>query len=148
MSAPASRPNPARSTPARSVSSGRPSLSWPWAVGADVVLVLVFAAIGRASHERGLSVLGVLETAWPFLVALAAGWLVLRAWAAPAALLRTGLPLWAITVAGGMALRAVSGAGIAVPFIIVAAVTLLVFLLGWRAIVVLVARSRAGRLAP
>jgi hypothetical protein len=117
-----------------------PVLRWPLALAIDAALVLVFATIGRASHERGLSVLGVLETAWPFLAALAVGWLALRAWRAPTALLRTGLPLVAITVAGGMLLRLASGAGTAVAFIVVASITLLVLLLGWRAIARVVAR--------
>lgn len=116
---------------------------WPLAIAIDIVLVVVFATIGRASHERGLTPLGVLETAWPFLVALAAGWIVLRAWRGSAEVVRTGLPLWVITVVGGMLLRAVSGAGTAVPFIIVATLTLLLLLVGWRIVARLIARSRA-----
>jgi hypothetical protein len=103
--------------------------------GIDALLVLAFAAIGRASHESGVpdeSGLGLLTTAWPFLVALAAGWLVSMAWRAPSAPLRTGVPVWAVTVAGGMLLRAVSGQGTAVPFIAVATLTLLALLVGWR----------------
>jgi len=123
----------------------RSALSWPWAVGIDAVLVIVFAAIGRASHEHTVDALGVLETAWPFLVGVAAGWLVLRVWKAPAAPLRTGIPLVVITVVLGMILRVVGGGTTAVAFIIVATVTLAVFLMGWRGIVALVARVRAGR---
>jgi len=40
-------------------------------------------------------------------------------------------------------LRAVSGQGIAVSFVIVTAIVLAVFLLGWRAIALLVRRLRA-----
>lgn len=120
-------------------------LSWPWALGIDAVLVVVFAAIGRASHEHSLSALGVLETAWPFLAGLAAGWALLRAWKAPTAPLRTGALLVVVTVALGMVLRVVSGGTTAVAFIVVATVTLLVFLVGWRGIAVLVARLRARR---
>ena len=127
--------------------SPRRPAAWLWAFAGDVLLVLVFATIGRASHERGISVTGVLETAWPFLAALIAGWLVLRAWAAPAATLRTGLPLWTITVAGGMALRALSGSGVALPFILVAAATLLLLLVGWRLAAGLVVRGRSRRAA-
>lgn len=126
-------------------SARRPAPPWPWSVVIDAVLVVVFAAIGRASHEHTLDVLGVGETAWPFLVGLAVGWLVLRAWRAPTAPLRTGLPLVAITVALGMLLRVVSGGTTAVAFIIVATVTLLVFLMGWRAIATLASRARARR---
>lgn len=118
---------------------------WLSAAGIDVVLVLVFAAIGRASHERGLTPLGVVETAWPFLAGLALGWLVLMAWRAPRAVLRTGLPLAAIAVAGGMLLRLATGAGTALPFVVVATATLLLFLVGWRLIAALIARrSRRG----
>jgi len=123
----------------------RSALTWPWAAGIDAVLVIVFAAIGRASHEHTVDALGVLETAWPFLVGLAAGWLVLRAWKAPTAPLRTGAPLVVVTVVVGMILRVISGGTTAVAFIIVATVTLAVFLMGWRGIAALVARVRAGR---
>ena len=43
---------------------------------ADIVGVLVFCAIGRRSHADGLSVAGVADTAWPFLVGTAIGWRV------------------------------------------------------------------------
>jgi hypothetical protein len=129
--------------PARSAL--RPALSWPWALGIDVVLVIAFAAIGRASHEHTDDVLGVLDTAWPFLTGLVVGWAALRAWKAPTAPLRTGVLLAAVTVVVGMILRVLTGAGTAVAFIIVATVTLLVFLAGWRGIAALVVRLRARR---
>ena len=56
--------------------------------------------------------------------------------------MRTGLGVWAVTVAGGMLLRAASGQGIAIAFIVVAAVTLLVALVGWRVIAAVVRRTR------
>ena len=37
---------------------------------------LVFVVIGRSSHTEGLRLAGVARTAWPFLVGLAAGWVV------------------------------------------------------------------------
>lgn len=120
------------------------STSAAFMAGIDVVLVLIFATIGRASHERGLSVLGILETAWPFLVAWGIGWLALRAWRAPDAVLRTGVPLWIITVAGGMLLRALTGAGTALPFIIVATLTLLLLLVGSRLVATLIRNRRAA----
>ncbi len=128
-----------------SVRPARSVLSWPWAFGTDAVLVIVFAAIGRASHEHTMDALGILETAWPFLAGLVVGWVVLRAWKAPGAPLRTGVPLVVITVVLGMILRVISGGTTAVAFIIVATVTLLVFLVGSRGIVALVARARARR---
>ena len=81
-------------------------------LAADVVLVVVFAAIGRLSHHEAV-LPGLLETAWPFLAGLALGWLISLAWRAPLAPVRTGLPVWALTVAAGMVLRAVSGQGVA-----------------------------------
>lgn len=111
----------------------------------DAVLVIAFAAIGRASHESGVlgeGGSGLLTTAWPFVVALAVGWLAAVAWRAPSAPLRTGVPVWAVTVAGGMLLRAVSGQGTAVPFVVVATLTLLALLVGWRLVAVTLARAR------
>jgi len=111
----------------------------------DVVLVVVFAAIGRATHDGdvlGPFGSGLATTAWPFVAALLIGWLVTRAWRRPTAVVRTGLPVWAITVALGMVLRALSGQGVAVAFIIVATITLAVFLLGWRGLARLAARRR------
>lgn len=108
----------------------------------DAVLVTVFAAIGRASHGED-ALAGLWVTAWPFLTALIAGWLITMGWRAPAAPLRTGVGIWAITLAGGMLLRAASGQGTAVAFIVVAAITLLLFLVGWRVIALVVSRTRA-----
>lgn len=117
----------------------------------DAALVVVFAAIGRSTHEGdpfGAAGWGLVQTAWPFLAALLAGWAIARGWNHPYEVLRTGAPVWAITVVGGMLLRAASGHGTAVAFIAVAAVTLLVFLVGWRALVAGVrapARRRVSR---
>ena len=111
------------------------------ALAADVVLVIAFAAIGRASHDSDVWI-GLSQTAWPFLAALGIGWLVTRAWRAPAAPVRTGVGVWAITVGGGMLLRWASGQGTAIPFIVVASLTLLVALVGWRVIVAVVRRVR------
>ena len=113
------------------------------ALALDVVLVIAFAALGRASHDS--DVLGGLwRTAWPFLAGLAVGWLVTRAWRSPTAPLRTGVGVWAATVMGGLLLRAASGQGIALPFIIVATLALLLGLVGWRLVAALVARGRRG----
>lgn len=114
------------------------------AVALDAVLVIVFAVIGRASHDRGLSVPGVVETAWPFLVALALAWVTLFAWRSPARVFPTGVCVWLVTVAGGMLLRVASGQGTALAFIVVATVTLGVFLVGWR-LIALAVRARSSR---
>lgn len=114
----------------------------------DAALVVVFAAIGRATHDGdvlGPAGSGLASTAWPFLGGLLLGWAVSIAWRRPLAPLRTGLPVWAVTLVVGMGLRALSGQGIAVAFIVVAGITLLLFLVGWRAIAALVARTRVSR---
>ncbi|MGR4010665.1 DUF3054 domain-containing protein [Leucobacter sp. 1207-22] len=109
----------------------------------DVVLVLIFAALGRNSHAREATALGLLETAWPFLAGLLAMWLVTRAWRAPGDVIRVGLPVWTGTVFIGMILRAVTGSGTAFAFVLVTTATLCVFLVGWRLISALIRRRRA-----
>lgn len=114
----------------------------------DAVFVLVFAVIGRASHDENPA--GFLITAWPFLVALVVGHLIAallpgrprRPWA-----LAWGAVVWVVTVAGGMLLRIASGDTAQVAFVIVATITLGVFLIGWRSAAALMRRRRAGRSA-
>lgn len=101
----------------------------------DVCCVLVFVAIGRSSHDEAASVTGFLNTAWPFLAGLAAGWAMLRAWRRrPDAVVPAGIGVWLSTVAVGMVLRVVSGQGIAFTFVLVALVFLGLVLLGWRGV--------------
>jgi hypothetical protein len=118
--------------------------TWAAAV-ADVLCVLVFVAIGRASHQEGDALLGIAATAWPFLAGLVVGWVVVRAWRAPYAVVPTGVAAWVAAVTVGMLLRAVSGQGTAAAFIIVATVFLGVVLLGWRGLTALAHRMRASR---
>lgn len=115
------------------------------ALAADVLCVLVFVLVGRSSHREELTLPGVAQTAWPFLVGLGAGWLLARAAARgrPQSL-RGGLVVWAVTVAAGMALRAIAGQGAEPAFVVVAAVVLGVLLLGWRAAAAAVVRARTG----
>ena len=106
----------------------------PLALGIDVFSVTLFVAIGRREHERDSAITGLIETAAPFLLALALAWVLLRAWRRPTEW-RTGLGVWAITLVAGMALRnVVFGDGTATSFVIVAAAFLALFLLGgaWR----------------
>lgn len=112
------------------------------AIAIDVALVLLFAGLGRSSHERVSTLPGLLETAWPFLAGVAVMWFALRTWRRPFAPLRTGIPLWAGTVAVGMLLRMLTDAGTALPFVVVAFVALGALLVGWRGIVAAVDRLR------
>lgn len=115
------------------------------AVIVDVVLVLIFAAIGRASHQEDPG--GFLLTAWPFLIALIIGHLLAalmpgrprRPWS-----VLWGVVVWIVTVVGGMLIRVLSGDTAEVPFIVVATIVLGVFLVGWRAIAALLRRRRAA----
>ena len=102
------------------------------AAGADAVMILVFAAVGRDAHQRGEVVAGVLLTAWPFLAGAAMGWLIAQAWRDPLSVRRTGIAVWLGSVAGGMALRALTGQTVVLPFVIVALLSLGVLLLGYR----------------
>ncbi|BBY06859.1 DUF3054 domain-containing protein [Mycobacterium noviomagense] len=111
----------------------------PW-LGFDVGCVLVFCALGRRSHDEGLDLAGVATTAWPFLTGTVVGWLISRAWRRPTALAPTGVVVWLCTVAVGMLLRKVTGAGVAASFVAVAAAVTAVLLLGWRAAAAVVRR--------
>ncbi len=110
----------------------------------DAVVILGFAALGRRSHDEGSSIGGIVEVAAPFLIAMAIGWLVARAWRAPLTP-RSALIIWLVTVAGGLALRSlVFDRGIAPAFMVVALLTLGVLLVGWRALAVRLGPRRGG----
>jgi len=100
----------------------------------DVCGVLVFVVIGRASHAEANALAGLAVTAWPFLAALAVGWLVTRAWRRPTAVLPTGVGVWLVTVGLGMVLRVLAGQGTALTFIMVSLVFLGLVLPGRRAL--------------
>ena len=109
---------------------------------ADVVCVLAFAAIGRLSHGEGLGPAGLVATAWPFLVGISLGQvlaLVRRHPRSPT----SGLLVWASAVVVGMVLRALTGGGVEPSFVVVTAVVLAAFLLGWRAVAQLRERHSA-----
>lgn len=117
-------------------------MRWLW-LPVDVVLVLVFASIGRSSHEEGLTLLGVLKTAGPFLAGLALGWAVVTARAWEGTGWPAGILVWLTTVVGGMGVRQLVGEGTATSFIVVATIVLGVFLLGSRLIARRVRRAPA-----
>lgn len=104
-----------------------------FAFAADLVCIVVFCTIGRRSHGEGLSVAGIAETAWPFLVGTAVGWLLARGWQRPLALAPTGVVVWVCTVVVGMLLRKLTSAGVSPSFVVVASSVTAALLLGWRA---------------
>ncbi|HWR48050.1 MAG TPA: DUF3054 domain-containing protein [Pseudonocardiaceae bacterium] len=109
--------------------------------GADVLAVLVFAAVGRSSHAEMVNAFGVLSTAAPFLLGQLVGWLAVRAWRAPLRL-PVGVAVWAGAVVVGLGVRAAFTHRLPLTFVLVAAASLALLLLGWRAVARLVARSR------
>jgi hypothetical protein len=111
-----------------------------FAAAADVLAVLVFAAVGRSSHAELADALGVLTTAAPFLLGLLLGWLVIRAWRAPFPL-PVGVAVWACTVIVGLGVRAAFTHRLPLTFVLIAAASLALFLLGWRAVARLTLRS-------
>ena len=110
----------------------------------DLCCVGAFVAIGRASHTEGETVAGLARTGWPFLAGLAIGWIATRAWRRPGRLVPVGATVWISTVVLGMALRAVSGQGVAVAFVFVALAFLGLFMLGWRIVAGRFATSSSG----
>ncbi|MER7797961.1 DUF3054 domain-containing protein [Microbacterium sp. NPDC096154] len=111
----------------------------------DLVLVLVFCAIGRASHDEAVFGPGYIVTAWPFVAGLLAGTLVALAFRRPLERVAAGAIVWIAAVAGGMILRGVSGQGTALPFVIVATISLAVLLFGWRLAALAVRRAQRER---
>ncbi|HEY7054661.1 MAG TPA: DUF3054 domain-containing protein [Mycobacterium sp.] len=115
------------------------------ALVADAVCVLAFCAIGRRSHDEGVTAAGVAEVAWPFLVGAAAGWVLSLGWRRPLEVVPTGLAVWLATVAVGMALRKADSQGVAITFVLVAAAVTAVLLLGWRLVAALAFRRLPNR---
>ena len=111
------------------------------ALAGDAVLVLAFAATGRGFHGEESPILGALLTAWPFLVGLAVAWAVPFVHRRALSLWPAGVAAWLGTYLIGMILRGATGAGLAIPFLIVAFTVLGVALVGWRAVAWLVRRS-------
>ena len=109
------------------------------AFAVDLLAVGVFVAIGRASHREDQS--DFLVTYWPFAIGLAVGWLVARGWHRPFAVVRTAIPAWVAAVVVGMLLRALSGQGVQPAFVVVAAIVIGAFLVGWRVVRIALDRS-------
>jgi hypothetical protein len=106
------------------------------AIAVDVICILVFAIVGRSSHQEATDLLGVAHTAWPFLAGCLVGTLIGRTRRQPVA-------VWLGTVVIGMILRLVTSAGVSLSFVIIAGCVLALFLLGWRAGLQLIQHARA-----
>jgi hypothetical protein len=115
----------------------------------DVILVTVFCVIGRLSHAEGVfsDVPGLLNTIWPFLTAVLFAHLSALVVRVRTERMLPGIVVWAVTVIGGLALREATGQGVALAFIVVATLTLALFLLGWRGVLAITRRVRRRRVA-
>ena len=143
---PSPTPRLPRSSARDTASPGlRPAQTAALAACADALLILLFAAIGRDAHQRGEIITGVFATAWPFLAGAALAWLALRVWRDPLRVWPAGVGVWLGTVSIGMILRALTGQTVVLPFIIVALLSLGVFLLGYRLAAAGVRRLRSRR---
>ncbi len=109
----------------------------------DLVFVVIFAVVGRASHAEALSVAGIAETAWPFLAACLFGWVVLNLLDDSGYRPRAALVIWLVTVLAGMGLRTVAGQTAELAFVLVATAFLFSAFFGWRLVLRLV-RGRKG----
>jgi hypothetical protein len=100
----------------------------------DLTSVLVFVALGRRTHEAGSGIVGYLEVAAPFVIALLAVSLgVLMSRRNPEGL-AVGVMVAAVTWLLGLVLRAtIFDGGTATAFVIVAGLFLFATMLGWRA---------------
>jgi len=128
-------------TGTRPDSKGSAALGW-WLL-ADLILVSLFALIGRVAHRESLDFAGWFATASPFLVALAVGWAIALLLGVDAKRVSfADHTIIAVTIALGLGLRVLSGETAAVPFVLVATVVLLVFLLVPRLLVRTIARRR------
>lgn len=124
-------------------SNTKESAALGWWLLVDLILVGLFALIGRAAHRESLDFAGWFATASPFLVALAVGWAIALLLGVDAKRVSfADHTIIAVTIALGLGLRVLSGETAAVPFVLVATVVLLLFLLVPRLVVRTVARRR------
>lgn len=98
----------------------------------DVALIVVFAALGRRTHDEGSAIGGTLAVAAPFVIGYLIAATALRLDRRPLGIGR-GAAVWALGVALGLLLRGtVFDRGLAPAFVVVAIATLGVLLVGWR----------------
>lgn len=114
-----------------------------WPLLADLVCVLALALGGKNTHDGSDAWWVVLVIAWPFALAaivahlglLSRGWSAARVWP-------SGVAVVAATYVLGMALRALSGRGLAPGFLVVAFLFLAATMLGWRLVAAVSAARR------
>lgn len=114
------------------------------ALTADLVAVIVFAAVGRISHAEADSLTGLLGTALPFVIGAGAAWATPWVRADPVSV-RGGAIVLGATVVLGLLLRWGFLGRLPLSFAVVTTIALAVLLLGWRGLSAAVSRLRAAR---
>lgn len=111
----------------------------------DLVLVGVFAVVGRLSHYGSLTADGWWSTAWPFLAGAVLAWGALLLARRPGGAVGSGVVVWLGALVGGMVLRQATGEGTATAFVVVATLTLALLLVLPRAVARLARRHPRGQ---
>lgn len=102
------------------------------ALGIDVAMIILFAAIGRTSHHEGTPLAGTLRVAAPFVIGYLIAAAVTRLDLRPYSLLAAARA-WLPGIALGMLLRRfVFDRGTQWSFVIVAFIATAILLAGWR----------------
>ncbi|MGH2785094.1 MAG: DUF3054 domain-containing protein [Actinomycetota bacterium] len=112
----------------------------------DAVALILFAVIGLANHDQGITAAGIARNALPIIGAFAVAAPFAGTYTRPG--LRTLLVTWAIAVPAGVVIRAIAldrpADGSQVTFGIVTMIATLVLLLAWRGLAALGSRPRSG----
>lgn len=104
-----------------------------WVGLLDVVGIVLFALVGASVHDSGMSLGSIVGIAWPFLLGATVGWVLVinRSGRFPFDL-GAGITVWVLTVVLGLALRGLTGGGLAISFVLVTLAVTALLLLGWR----------------
>ena len=98
----------------------------------DLALIILFAAIGRRSHDEGSALAGTLTVAAPFLIGYVIGAVACRLDRSSRSVGRGAL-ISVVAVGLGLVLRGTAfGRGVAPAFVVVALITIAALLVGWR----------------
>ena len=114
----------------------------------DLLIVLLFVAMGLVQHGTPLTTQNIVLVGWHFALGVLLGHLAIRAWRAPFRIWPHGVFVWAITLATAMALRTLFSAGTEMSFVIVTAAVTAVGMLGWRAVAQYLTRGERVPAAP
>lgn len=118
------------------------------ALVADLALVILFVVIGRATHGGALDLEGLQRTGLPFLAGTLMAWVGFMLKRQTGLTLRNGLIVWAMTLVLGLTFRLLIGDTAEIAFVIVAALVLAAFLIGWRFILWLLRRNKQAAPKP